>query len=505
MTVMSKQSQDQSTTSAPQRNATASQGSGSKHTQMLRGMSYDDQVSALTPVQAKESGAARDVQLEANEEAPANVDVTSTDIPGAIYSNTSKTDLNKNSPWMKRLNFALGREYTADVTFSQLVLAGRDIQAPPGKDTGEVKAPAGGDAREWDYIETPTGRVEETGSNSFAIRGGAGEVGAPVTLKYANNGGLNLARLARAAYELVVAKGCTIKGDVIDYKGQTFGLSCAIQMGNAVDAKEARAYGFVGEFDLAWMEEKVVSTIESVAMSTALSRQLGETKESAGDGQQWVNPRAGNTEAFQTEYRDQEIHARTGKPILKEKSGVLPIESDTYSKNQTVKNWGTGKDQQAWVMDPATLAGISQARIAGSWAPGGDWRGHPTYITACPDFTAKLLQCYSGATTHITSKGALAKHLHATITGVGQKLLLAPMKHELIKDQAQQDRVTKANRATIAKAFANKNTVARVLTQLEGMAVPRAEPVVEPPNTPVLGVDPNDEGMVLLRDWGTRD
>lgn len=42
-------------------------------------------------------------------------------------------------------------------------------------------------------------------------------------------------------------------------------------MGNAIDAEGARAYGYVGEFDLKWIREKVSATVEAICSATAVA------------------------------------------------------------------------------------------------------------------------------------------------------------------------------------------------------------------------------------------
>lgn len=430
-----------------------------------------------------------------------NTEVSATDIPGVLYSNTSKTNLNKTSNWSARLGFALGTSYQASVTLDDLILAGRDILTPSAREVGSVKVPAGAgttDPREYDYIDTPTGSVREAGANRFALRGGAGGAGAPVTLTFANNGALNLARLARSAYELAIAKGVTVRGDTVDYHGQTFALGCTVQMGNAINAEGARAYGYVGEFDLKWIREKVSATVEAICSATAVAVGKGMSDGGSGD---LVHPYHENVAYLQTQRHEVKTNA-DGTPVRARKVGVEPIESNTFPQPQ-VQAWGQGQDQKAWLGDPAALAAAAQRRLRGSWAPGSDWHGHPTYITDCPDFSGPLTDCFDACGK--TSKGIadMSPILLGAIRQVGGMLQQAPMNHDLLDDPELLARLDTANRGIIAKAFDNV-TLDQVKELLEGLKTPQRPPSLKGSEAPVEGDVPNTEGMVLLQDWSSR-
>ena len=466
----------------------------------LRGMTYTDQVQALSPARAP-------VQMDAtNAGASAASDVKASDIPSVLYSNTSKTNLNKTADWPARLGFALAQEYEAQVSFRDLVLAGRTIHAPPAARVGRVVVPPGAntsDAKEYDFIKTPTGQVVEAGSNRFPLRGGADAADEPVTLRFANNGGLNLARLARAAYELAVAKGVEFTPTGIDWKGQTFALSCAVQMGNAVEASAARAFGYMGEFDLKWMQEKVHATVETLAMTTVAAAGRGITQKAKPDDRRWMHPYHENTGFLQAPVWEQQQTASGGTASARTQ-GVTPIESKTF-RHETVRSWGDTKEtEKAWVKDPVELAARAQHRLAGSWAPGADWHGHPTYITACPDFTDVLATCFQASMGTFETKDTVAKHVLAAVASIGARLQLAPMNHDLIEDPAHQRRLEVANKAVIAQAFAQVG-VGKILECLNGLDQPRETPVQKPSDRPVASEAPNDEGLVVLRDWSSRD
>lgn len=425
------------------------------------------------------------------------------DVPGTLFSNTSSTNLNKKSDWPARLGFTLAQQYQAQVSFRDLVLAGRDIKAPPAQPAGPVRIPPGSntaDAMEYDFIETPRGLVSETGIARFAIRGGA-DANPTVALRFANNGALNLARLARSAYDLAVAKGVTITGNRIDWKGQTFALSCAMQMGNDKDAEGARAFGYVGEFDLKWIREKVESTIEALATTTTLAAGRGQV-DGHHDDSKWMHPYHSNTEYLQTPAWEQG-QGKNG-PIPQRKKGVAAIASNTF-KHQTVKSWGeTSAGQKAWVQDPVVLAALAQRRLVGSWAPGADWHGHPTYITQCPDFTPILTACFTASTGPFQKQDHVAAHILVAMKAIGAQLQLAPMNHDIIEDPDHQKRLEVANKAVIAAAFAAVGT-SQIQTEIEGLALPREKPSTKGSEKPVAGDSPNGEGLVVLKNWTSRD
>jgi hypothetical protein len=423
-----------------------------------------------------------------------------TDIPGVLYSNTSETNLNKKSNWANRLGFSLGRAYEATVTLDDLILAGQRIQSPQANDVGAVEVPQGAgktDVREYDYIHSPTGSVVEQGANRFALRGGAGGVGEPVTLQFANNGGLNLARLARSAYELAFAKGVTIRGGTIDYHGQTFALGCTVQMGNAKEAEAARAYGFVGEFDLKWINEKVSTTVESLCETTVVA--VGKAMASPMDGG-LLHPNHENVAALQTPSHDV---SPDGSAPMQRKKGVKPITSKAFG-DPTVRSWGEGAGEKTWITDPGALAAAAQRRLQGAWASGNDWQGHPTYITDCPDFSDVLTECFSACGATERGVADMAPLLLGAIRQIGVMLQLAPMNHGILDDPALLSRLEVSNRKIMAGAFA-RVSLATVKAALEWLKTAQRTPVTKPSEAPVGGEAPNDEGMVVLNDWSSRD
>lgn len=78
------------------------------------------------------------------------------------------------------------------------------------------------------------------------------------------------------------------------------------------------------------------------------------------------------------------------------------------------------------------------------------------------------------------------------------------MNHDLIEDPDLLARLDKANRAIIATAFAGV-TLDQVKAQLEDLKTAQKPPTTKGSEAPVEGEAPNDEGMVLLRDWSSRD
>ncbi len=468
----------------------------------LRGLSYDDQMAALAP--APEPGGAAGKAAEDKDH-----EVQATDVPGVLYSNTSKTNLNKESDWVPRLGFALATAYTARVTLDDLIVAGQAVMAPPATAVGPVRVPPGAgtkDAREYDYIESPTGRVSEKGVNRFALRGGAGAPGGSVELSFANNGALNLARLARAAYELALAKGLTVRGGRVDYHGKTLALSCAVQMGNEVDAEGARAYGYVGELDLRWMQEKVSATIEDLCAATVVAMNKGMVGDVSADQRRVMSGMAihPNHEAaigLRTDAHER-VEASGGRTATVRKQGVSPIESPRF-KDPTTRSWGMGAGQQAWIKDPAALAAAAQGKLRGSWAPRVGADLHPTYITECPDFSATLAACFAACGAG-ADKDAVALQILQAVQAIGAGLMLAPMERPLIGDAEHQAALEVANKKVIAAAFAGVN-LARILDCLKGLQYPQAVPEHKGGADPVLGEEPNGEGLVLLRDWTSRD
>lgn len=466
----------------------------------LRGLSYADQVQRLSPEGTGDGAGTPE------ESADPNKVVGDKDTPGVLYSNTSKTNLNKQSPWLDRLGFALGTHYTSSVTFTDLVLAGQNVKAPPAQSAGTVKVPPGSnttDKREYDYIHTPAGSVIESGTTTFSMRGGK-DVGGPVDLQFANNGGLNLARLARSAYELAVAKGCVVKDGAVDFKGQTFALSCKVQMGNEVDDEKAREYGYVGEFPQKWIDEKVGQTLELLCAAVSVAAGRGMTKAAEGGNNGMIHPDNRTANVYRTNYKE------TTDGVTRVKSGTKEINPDNFAGghagSDTVRSWGKGDKQQAWLMDADEIAARCQGRLSFVWAPGGDWRGHPTYITECPDFTGIIKGAFGGA--KYTDAVDPVKKAMASMC---KSLVAAPMDHKLIDDQALKDRIAATNRGIIQKAF-NKvadpskvpeaeRSLYDVKARFETLKSPQADPVTKPADTPVEDETPNGEGLVLVRAW----
>ncbi|MEZ4267588.1 MAG: hypothetical protein R3F39_14515 [Myxococcota bacterium] len=474
----------------------------------LRGMSYDEQVASLTPgADVAPAPAPADGKKAAEDKA---TEVQATDVPGVLFSNTSKTNLNKQADWVARLGFALGTAYTARVSLDDLIVAGRDILAPSATAVGPVRVPPGAgtsDALEYDYIETPTGRVSEKGVNRFTLRAGAGAPGGAVDLSFANNGALNLARLARAAYELAIAKGVTVRGRTVDYHGQTLALSCQVQMGNEVKAEGARAYGYVGELELKWMTEKVHATVEaicaatSVALNKAMDGDRGTDPRRVESGMA-LHPNHAAAIGLRTEAKEK-VATKEGGTALKMKPGVRPIQSSGVN-DATVKSWGSGEGQQAWIQDPAAVAAAAQAKVRGAWLPGKGVDLHPSYLTECPDFTGQLAACFAACGTKFGDKAAISREILQTVKAIGAGLQLAPMERPLIGDVEHQAALEVANKKVIAAAFAGVSAQT-VVDKLAGLQHAKRPPVFKGGADPVQGESPNGEGLVLLNDWTSRD
>jgi hypothetical protein len=312
--------------------------------------------------------------------------------------------------------------------------------------------------------------------------------------------------MARAAYELAVDKGVTFQGQKIDWKGQTFDLNCVVQMGNELDAKDARAYGYVGLFDLAWIHEKVNKTVEIVAMTTALAIKKGMTDRRSAPGD-WVHPNHENTGALQTPHHsvnEEGIREKTGEPIY-DKTFDRTRRSGGWAGQPEMEGRTGGPGRQAWVTDPNELAQRAQVTLKSSWAPGGDWKGHPTFITECPDFTATLLACFKAAGgTYGSNQKEIEKHIMEAVKAIGVQVQGAPMNYELLDDPEQQAKLEAANKAIIANAFQTVNT-GKIKGEIESFQHPRNPPHTKPSEKPVAGKEQNTEGMVVLRNWDSRD
>lgn len=474
----------------------------------LRGLSYDDQVAALTPAA---DGAPAPAPAEGKSAAEDKAsEVQATDVPGVLYSNTSKTNLNKEADWVGRLGFALGTAYTARVSLDDLIVAGRDILAPSATAVGRVKVPPGAgttDALEYDYIETPTGRVSEKGVNRFTLRAGAGAQGGAVDLSFANNGALNLARLARAAYELAIAKGVTVLGRTVNYHGQTLALSCAVQMGNEVKAEGARAYGYIGELELKWMTEKVHATVEAICAATSVALNKAMDGDRHADSSRArsgmaLHPNHAAAVGLRTEAKEK-VPTKDGGTALMHTPGLRPILSSGVA-DSTVRSWGTGEGQQAWIQDPAALAAAAQAKVRGAWAYGGATDLHPSYITRCPDFTEQLSACFAACGGMSGDTTRIAQAILRTVKEIGAGLQLAPMERPLIGDVDHQAALEVANKKVIAAAFAGLSSQT-VAAKLAGLKNPKLPPVFQGGADPVKGESPNGEGLVVLQDWTSRD
>jgi hypothetical protein len=446
----------------------------------------------------------------ATEDAAPNEVMLGTDTPGVLYSNTSKTNLNKTpegSSWMQRLGFSLGREYQAQVTLDSLILAGKKVKAPAASDVGKVRVTSEkskdgntNDAKEFDYIRTPGGDVVGTGTQQFAIRGGADVPNpTPVPITFANNGALNLSRLARSAYELAIAKGCVVGASSVDYKGITFAMRCSVQMGNEVDADNARGYGFVGEFELSWIDEKVTATMKALTAAVSVATQQVST----GPGQKKggvVHPYHANVSIFQTP-RNEQVPGRNGGTVKAKKKGVLPIPAGRLN-HSVVDSW-TGDDERAWIQDPATLASKVQDRIDGAWAPGANHDIHPTYIQNCPNVTDIILKClmdckkvYPGNDAYQDQAPIIAQAVKA----IANALQGAEMHHDLFDDPVFQNDLAVRNKAVMRQAFKKANTGA-IETIFKGLSKPQKPPSPKPGEPPVAGAAPNNEGLVVLQDW----
>ncbi len=156
--------------------------------------------------------------------------------------------------------------------------------------------------------------------------------------------------------------------------------------------------------------------------------------------------------------------------------------------------------------NPDDIAQAAEDRLTFTWAPGGDWRGHPTYIKECPDFTAIIKGAFKGATYTESVPG-----VKAAMAKIGAALLLAPMNHDLITDPDLQKKVVDTNRDIIKASFAKVADPSKapetqrmdfdVNARFKTLKDPKADTISKPADTPVEDETPNGEGLVLVRSW----
>src|SRR5690606_19131147 len=142
----------------------------------------------------------------------------------------------------KKEGFEHSVQYDMPLTLSSLTKMGKQRRLRTS-DASQAPLPS----NRTDVIEGPRGRVDESGTTSFVLRGGP-DVGEPtIDLKVANNGNLNLWRLALAASDMMSAFGVTgfAPGGGLDYGGQNFEIVCNMTMGNDVSDDHSRDHGFV--------------------------------------------------------------------------------------------------------------------------------------------------------------------------------------------------------------------------------------------------------------------
>lgn len=422
-------------------------GSSSKKTNLVQGLEgFNAQEDALDPNQA----------------------VGDLDIPGVLYANTSDSNLVRQTKdgekpqedvcydWEGVIGFTTGKRYSADLSFDDLVMAGRTKSFPTAKEVGTT-------SRTTDYIKTPGGTISEGGTKSYALRGGEG-VSSRVHLEFANNGALNLSRLARAAYNLATGKGSKIVGPRVVHGGRTYSLQCTHTMGNPVDRADARDHGFIGEFPPTFLQEKVNETVKYLA--GAVSVALGRTT------------------------RSLEGHLAPNNVI------APAFQVSTPRGGATHQIEAQNKERGYWLTIPAEIAAKAGAQVQRLWAPKGNHRVRETYIDNIRDFTPEAQAAIDGckeASPYHEEK--FASIILAQVNVIKDEVLAADMNLKLIKDEKLQERIRNKNRALITKFFAEINE-AKVETFISGLKKEHKNHILKPGDKKVAGVTSQDEGMI---------
>jgi len=165
---------------------------------------------------------------------------------GILYSNTSESDLETDpgavQHWASQ-GYEHSMGYSRGFDLSLLAQMGRDNKLNmAGCETGAVAS------HKEDYIRGPNNSAEGQGACTFVLSGGPDVTEPVVTLDVANNGCLNLLRLARAANELVSAWGLEFGGQdrFLDYGTRNFEVVCTMKMNNPIRDAHSRDEGYVG-------------------------------------------------------------------------------------------------------------------------------------------------------------------------------------------------------------------------------------------------------------------
>lgn len=434
---------------------TEAAGTGSDRSEALRGLSYDEQMAALAPGGAPTNDAV-------NKVGPTS-DVT----VGKLYSNTSVSNLADHTD-ARRHGITETSEYTMSLTFDDLVRAGQHckLPTPTGRQEKTITS------KNKDYIRPDRANsVEENGTTNFELLGGDYTPGTPNTslsLVVANNGALNLGRLARAAFNLATGHGATISGRKVSHNGKKYKLNCTMTMGNAIKSRGARDHGFEGETPLDWFREKTSETIDLMIGCIMVSKQL--TGQGEEDGLHAENKLA---KTFQTS---------------RDNSQTRPVES-AYKLQNTY--WLT--------RNPAIVAAAAD-RIRYLWMPVGH-TPRDTYIKDIPGFT-DIEQDLTTMLDELTATGKSnpdkwGPTIKATADNFLQEILEGAENHTelvLIKDPERVKEVRNKNITSITDAFSAIGTeiddkIGNKMRANKGSVKARG-------NTPVKGETPSYEGLI---------
>ncbi|MCA9514323.1 MAG: hypothetical protein KC635_05230 [Myxococcales bacterium] len=442
----------------------------------LRGKSYDEQVQLLAPAGgAPDAGGGK------------TGDASPAAHPTVLYSNTSDTNLAQNTQGRDH-GFAEGVEYTVTFTLDDLIFAGGYRQFPSRCITGQKS----GIPRTHNYVNGTVAdkKNSPTAVPPYKLVGGPGTEGLPgssVTLVVANNGSLNLGRLARAAYKFAVAKGISVAGQKprnerldnpslnqqenyrddrtkgqIDYGGIVVDASCHMVMGNPQDDAHARDQGFVGEYPPDLMDRLVRATLGAVAGMVAAA--------------------AGQT----TDNWESSVH-REDVGMMRPRNSEAP----TYQR-------AVPGEKPVWITNRAEILQRAATRVRNIWVPSGRSTANETYLKDCPDFTTILDTCISECTAPKVGKATRMTSLVTALTAIGAALGdegQSPMELKIISSKELEDEFFPLWRKGIVAAW-SKVSASSVEAAYNDLEAPYSGSNPVPPERPVGGVAPNEEGLI---------
>jgi hypothetical protein len=306
--------------------------------------------------------------LLGTDEAPDNL------TPGMIYSNTTRSRLEKDDDAVEewqRQGYEHSKKYKmSGLTLSHLAWMGKykRLSTPEGRLEGGEDI-----SRTTDVIESPNGAIESKSTRDsstsvpFVLRGGA-TVGEPtVDLTVANNGCLNLVRLAIATWEMCQSWGLDFKKGTrtLDYKGGNYEVVCDMTMNNEVEDDHGRDHGFVAALPVD-LDKRVGNTISFICAAAVLH----------ADGREPVQARGKDLNTYATKNTSGQVAFHpldTLAPTFREgdKAYKKPKEGETMK-------WVQGDE----------IGARAQKRISGAWI---DRRTDvDTLFKTVPDFSEEL-------------------------------------------------------------------------------------------------------------------